>query len=410
MLHRRLALLLTISYYHVLGYGLMPTMLHIGSCRVRLGRPTAGYLIYSGCLTGALLMQLPFMLPSGIFGGYMRNNIVLQWSLVVGMALHIFGLFSCYGIVWLQRRRLRHLFADFLDQWRAHWPVLRRVAGAEALRQMQSRLAKMLLRLMCVNYAMLCCSLLMQYRLLSQLAPLQMLVRASRIMMLSVARLGFLTLLVLLSHQFEAVQLALQALRHRAGSRSHEDLRRLVAIHGTWLQLARRAFCIYDIFNTALFVNMFALSITILYHAVQFGNKTIKSDAFGDILGYCLIISNVWHSILVMNMLDHTIHSCNDAGKSLQQFNDLRRSNPESQREVRARVEIEKLSFTLQYAPSQLEVFASRLRIDRLAYKMCHLIVLDRAACLAYIGSVLNNVIILMQFDIRRRQESGNAL
>lgn len=53
----------------------------------------------------------------------------------------------------------------------------------------------------------------------------------------------------------------------------------------------------------------------------------------------------------------------------------------------------------------QLELFANRLRYDRLSYRIYGCVVLDKPACLGYISSVLNHVIILMQFDLKNRHE-----
>lgn len=49
-----------------------------------------------------------------------------------------------------------------------------------------------------------------------------------------------------------------------------------------------------------------------------------------------------------------------------------------------------------------------QLRQNRLVYKICGIVELDKPACLSYIGSILSNVIILMQFDLRRQRQPIN--
>lgn len=336
MLHRRLAMVLTIGYYHMLIFALMPTKLQMGhGWRLSVPRPSMGYLFYSVCLTGLLMLQFPRMLPR-VFGEYMRNNIVLQWSLIVNVILRTYAFLSCYGLVWLQRGRLRKLCKDFVGHWRAHWPVLRRVAGQPAMEQLQLKMAGMLIRKLCISYVLFCSSFVIQYRLDNQENPLQFVARGFQMMMISVVRVGFYTLLVLLSHQFDAVQLSLQALHKRvAVTRSLEDVRRLAVIHASWMQLARRAFRLCDVANASIFVNMFSLNINILYHAVQFTNRTIEANTLDNLFGESLVICSLAIAVMLMNMVDYTLSSCNNAGQLLRQFNDLRRFSPESQLEVR---------------------------------------------------------------------------
>ncbi|KAM8713087.1 hypothetical protein ACLKA7_013409 [Drosophila subpalustris] len=387
MLQRKLRVLLGISYYQMLIFGLMPTTLRMKNYRMSICKVSKVYLIYSLCVPGVLLLQFPNMFPRGIFSGrsYMKNNIVLQWNLIVSVAIRVVTFVSCYSLVWVQRKRLVRIYMDFLLHWRNHWQILCRVAGVDSLQRLQLQLAGILMRQLLVNWAMLFCSLVLQYQLLTETRLLQFLVRTCHILMVSTNRSGFCTLLILLNHQFEAVLLSLQALRHRVGSPSLEDFRRIATIHSQWLRMAKRAFCIYDLAIASVFVNMFFVSVNILYHAIQYINFTIKSDASGYILGDGLIIFSAWNSALVMSLLDRTINSCNEAGHLLRQFNDLPRLSPESQME--------------------LEMFMHRIRNNRLVYRICGCVVLDRPACLGYMASVLEYVIILMQFDLKRNQE-----
>lgn len=257
-------------------------------------------------------------------------------SLVVSVTLRVVAFVSCYGLVWLQRKRLIRFFTDFLLHWRNHWPILCRIAGFEALQRLQWQLSKILLRQLLVNLVMLVCSILIQYQLFTGSKMKLIVVKASHMLMISTMRIGFCTLLVLLNHQFEAVLLSLQALHQasRLGSRSSKDIQRIAAIHWQWLQLAKRAFHLYDVAIASVWANMFAVNVSILYHAIQYINYTIKSNWYGYIIGDGLLIFTTWNSVLVMNLVERTINSCNEAGQLLRHFNDLPRLSPESQKEV----------------------------------------------------------------------------
>ncbi|XP_062133255.1 putative gustatory receptor 58b [Drosophila sulfurigaster albostrigata] len=386
MLHNKLVQLLNISYYHMLIYGLMPTTLRNSkSSRLRICKVSYVYLIYSFCITVCLFLQFRYMFPPDFFEGYMKNNIILQWNMVVNAGLRVLVIVSCYSLVWLRRQRLVRLYLEFLLYWRMHWPILRRIVGDQTLDNMQLQLANIFLRQIYVNYTMLCCSIVIQYKLLGGKNILQMLVKTFQMLMLTAIRLGFSSLLLLITHQFESVQLALLAIRQRVGSRSLEDLRRIANIHTKWLQLARNAFDIYDLNMATVFVIMFAVNVNILYHAVQYGQDINKSDLGGIIIGDVLIVTNLWNTALVMNLIEHTSNSCNNAGQILRQFTDDRRLSTESQLE--------------------LDLLMNRIRNNKLVFRICGCVDMDRAAFLSYMSSVLNKVIILMQFDLNRKQE-----
>ncbi|XP_017835349.2 LOW QUALITY PROTEIN: putative gustatory receptor 58b [Drosophila busckii] len=386
----KLRVLLSICYYQLLLYGLMPTTLQLNKCRLTINKVSGGYLVYSGALDLLLTLGLPLMLPRGIFsGGYMRNNIVLQWGLMVSVSLRALVLLNCLGMVWWQRRKLLQLLANCLKHWQRQRRLLRRVAGKRALQRLQSQLANMLLHQLCINYAMLLCSMFMQYQLLQAPRLFQLLLRSSHMLLQSVAKIGFITMLLLLSHQFEAVQLALQALqrRSRGHARTLEDLRRIIAVHMECLQLTRHAFGTYSLAHGTLILNMFSATLTIIYHAVQYTNQSISSNNWDILFGDLLVSFNIWNVVMMMNILDYALNSCNNTGQLLQQFNELRRLSAESE--------------------LQLELFVNYLRNNRLDYKVFNCVALDKPAMLGFMASVLSNLLILMQFDVKRRQEQG---
>ncbi|XP_060658940.1 putative gustatory receptor 58b [Drosophila nasuta] len=293
MLHNKLFFLLNISYYHMLIYGLMPTTLRASkNSRLRICKVSYVYLIYSFCITLCLCLQFRYVFPSDFFEGYMKNNIILQWNMIVNAGLRVLVIGSCYSLVWLRRQRLVRLYLEFLLYWRMHWRILRQIVGDQALGKLQLQLANILLRE------------------------------------------------------------------------------------------------IYKFNMATVFAIMFAVNVNVLYHGVQYTNNTIKSDTSGNIIGFALIVTNLWSSALVMNLIEHTTNSCNDVGQLLRQFTDDRRLSPESQIE--------------------LELLMSRIRNQKLVFRICGCVVLDRAAFLSYISSVLNKVIILMQFDLGRKQDINN--
>ncbi|XP_034102209.1 putative gustatory receptor 58b [Drosophila albomicans] len=369
-------------------YGLMPTTLRTSkNSRLRICKVSYVYLIYSFCITLCLCLQFRYVFPSDFFEGYMKNNIILQWNMIVNAGLRVLVIGSCYSLVWLRRQRLVRLYLEFLLYWRLHWRILRRIVGDQALINMQLQLAIILLREIYVNYAMLCCFIVVQYQLLGKKEFLQILVKIFQILMMTAIRVGFSSLLLLLTHQFESVQLALQAIRRRSRSCSMEDLRRVANIHTKWLHLAQSAFRTYNLSMATVFAIMFAVNVNVLYHGVQYGNDTIKSDMSGDIIGFALLVTNLWSSGLVMNLIEHTSNSCNNAGQILRQFTYHRQLSPDSQLE--------------------LELLTNRIRSNKLVFQICGCVVLNRAAFLSYMSSVLNKVIILMQFDLKRKQETA---
>ncbi|XP_017044906.1 putative gustatory receptor 58b [Drosophila ficusphila] len=148
-------------------------------------------------------------------------------------------------------------------------------------------------------------------------------------------------------------------------------------------KLARKIFRLYDIANATLFMSMFMSTMNILYHSYLYSNNTIKHDGWGSIFGNGLITFNIWGTLMLLNTLERAVSSCNCTGEQLKQFNDLPKMTKNFQREM--------------------EEFATHLRTNRLVYKICGLVELNKPAGLSYIASILTNLIILMQFDLRLR-------
>ncbi|XP_034142451.1 putative gustatory receptor 58b [Drosophila guanche] len=392
MLHPKLGQALRVAYYHALVFGLLGTTLQLrGQSRlIRVEKVSWMYLAYSLLISGCLLLDVYFMVPRAILDGYITHNIVLQWNFFVSLGLRLAAIVSSYGLVWLKRRRLVKLYADSLQLWRSHRRILKRMVAQHALEELQLSLKNLFWRKTFVLYVTLLCSIVIQYQLLSVInrqSLTALTARLSQFVHVLATKMCFYALLLLLEHQFRAVHLALGALqRRKGGKKKAHDLRRIAAMHWDTYELARRFFDMYDVVNAMLFANMFVSTMNILYHAVQYSNQTIQSNAGSSLFGSGLIVFNFWGTLMLMGLLDSVVRSCNDLGQTLRQFSDLRQISKELQIE--------------------LELFARQLQRNRLVYKICGIVELNNSACLSYIGSILSHVIILMQFDLRRRQET----
>ncbi|XP_022230739.2 putative gustatory receptor 58b [Drosophila obscura] len=392
MLHPKLGLALRVAYYHALVFGLMGTTLQIrGKSRlIRVEKVSWMYLAYSVLISGCLLLDLYFIVPRAIVDGYIHHNIVLQWNFFSMLVLRIAAIFCSYGLVWLQRRRLIKLYVYSLYLWRSYRRLLKRLVDQRTLEELQLSVTSHFWRNTIVVYGSLLCSSVVQYQLLSVInrqSLMALFSRLSQILHVVAVKIAFYALLQMLDHQFRVVHLALRALqRRRGGKKKVVDLRRIAALHLDTYQLARRFFGLYDVANAMLFVTMFMTSMSILYHAVLYNNQSIHSDGWGALFGSGLVVSNIYSTLMLMDLLDHVVSSCNDVGQTLRQFSNLR-----------------KISKELQIG---LEIFGSQVHRHRLVYKICGLVEINNSACLSYISCILSNVIILMQFDLRRKQEA----
>ncbi|KAH8290911.1 hypothetical protein KR054_007039 [Drosophila jambulina] len=390
MLHPKLGRLMNLVYYHAVLFGLMGTTLEIRSYgkTVRLEKVTWLYLIYSFFMSSFMFFNIVLMLPTALLDGYIKYNIILQWNFFAMIGLRLLAIVGCYGTIWLRRQDIIQLSKDSLAYWRRYRKLLKLKVDKRELKELQISLAKVMSQNVFVLYSTILCSIVVQFQLLSVINKHSLLALAARFShfhhFLSV-KVGFYGMLLLLEHQFKAIQLALAALHKEKGGSKWKTIRKLAAMHLETLQLARRVFSLYDLANATLFLNMFMTTVNILYHAVQYSNETIKSDGWGVIFGNGLIVFNVWGTFLLMNMLDRVMSSCNNVGQQLKEFSDM-----------------PKLSVRLQ---RELDAFAMQLRRNRMVYKICGVVELDKPTGLRYIGSILSHVIILMQFDLGRQRQ-----
>ncbi|KAH8283458.1 hypothetical protein KR018_002988 [Drosophila ironensis] len=390
MLHPKLCRVLSVVYYHSLTFALMGTTLRIRSWRkiLRLQPVSRTYLVYSWLVGSFLFLNIYLMFPKELTDGYIKYNVVLQWNFVVMIGLRVLAILGCYGTVWLRRKDMILLCQDVLRYWKKYRSIVETEIRRQDLMKLQQSLARLMWRQIVVSYATTFCSSVIQYQLLGVINRYSLIAFAGRIshfLHFVAFKVSVFGGLILLDHQFRVIHLALWSLQKRKVRNKAQILRRIVSMHLETLQLARRIFNLYDIANATLFVNMFMTTVNILYHAVQYSNESIKSDGWGVLFGNGLIFFNTWTTLMLMNMLDRVINSCNDIGQHLRQFSDL-----------------PKVGKLLQM---ELDLFAMQVRRNTLVYKIFGVVKLNKPACLSYIASILSNVIILMQFDLRQTQQ-----
>ncbi|XP_016973302.2 putative gustatory receptor 58b [Drosophila rhopaloa] len=390
MLHPKLGRVMNLVYYNCLFFALMGTTLRLRSYGkiIRLEKVAWSYLIYSAFIGVGLFVSIYLILPEALVDGYIKYNIVLQWNFFAMVTLRVLGVLSCYGTMWLKRHEIIQLYKDSLIYWKRFRNIMKSTVNRKELKELQLSLARIMWRQVMVLYVGFMFSSVVQFQLLSVISQHTLLALSARLthfLQFIAIKMGFYALLVLLDHQFKVIHLALNALHEDKSGKNWKTLRSIANMHMETIQLARRIFSLFDIANATVFINMFMTTLNIFYHAVQFSNKTIKSDGWGLIFGNGLIVCNICGSMMLINMLDDVISSCNNTGQQLKQFSDLPKVSKKLQRE--------------------LDAFSVQIKGNYLTYKICGLVELDKPAGLRFFESVLSHVIILMQFDLRRQQQ-----
>ncbi|XP_052843127.1 putative gustatory receptor 58b [Drosophila gunungcola] len=359
---------------------------------IRMRKVSWVYLIYSAFISIGLFLNIYFIIPKGLLDGYIKYNIVLQWNFFAMVGLRVLAILGCYGTMWLKRRQIIQLYKDSLIYWTRFSSTMNAIVSGQELKEQQLSLARKLWQKIMVLYVGFMFSTAVQYQLTGVIHKHSLLVLSARLtqfLQFIAVKMGFYALLILLDHQFRVIHLALSVLHEGRGGRKWKSLRSIALMHRETLQLARRVFSLFDIANATVFINMFMSTLNIFYHAVQYSNNTIKSDGWGKTFGNGLIVFNLWGTMMLMNMLDGVISSCNNTGQQLKQFSDLPSVSKKLKRE--------------------LDAFSGQTRRNHLEYKICGLVQLDKPAGLSYFGSILSNVIILMQFDLRRQQQPNST-
>ncbi|XP_037717423.1 putative gustatory receptor 58b [Drosophila subpulchrella] len=393
MLHSKLGRVMNLVYYHSVFFALMGTTLRIRSYKktIRLDKLSRTYLLYSLFTSAFMFLNIYYMVPQVLLDSYIKYNIVLQLNFVVMVFLRIMSVLCCYLTIWLKRRKIIKLYRNSLIYWKRFRNIMDAIVNKQELKDLQISLARTMMQEIMVLYAAFLFSALVQYQLLNVVNKRSLLafsIRLIHFLHLLAVKMAFYGLLILLNHQFVVIHLALNTLHKKKVGKKWKAVRSIATMHLETLQLARSIFRIYNVIHTTVFINMFMATMNILYHAVQFSNKTIKSDGWGIICGNGLIFFNIWGTLMFMEMLDKVVTSCNNTGQMLRQFNDLPSENKTLQRE--------------------LDIFTMQLKRNHLVIKICGLVELDKSFCLSFIASILSNVIILMQFDLRRQQQPNH--
>ncbi|XP_016946801.1 putative gustatory receptor 58b [Drosophila biarmipes] len=394
MLHSKLGRVMSLVYYHCVFFALMGSTLRIRSRKetIRLDKLSRTYLAYSLLTSVFMLLNIYCILPQAQRDGYIKNNIVLQLNFVVMVFLRLMTVLCCYSTIWLKRRKIIQLCKSSLAYWKRFRNIMEAIVNKQELEDLQVSLAWTMIQEIMVLYASFLFSALIQYQLLSVVSKRSLLAFSTRLVHLLhflVVKMGVYGLLILLYHQFMVIHLALNALPRRKVVGKWRALRSVATMHSETLQLARSIFRICNLINATVFVNIFMATLNILYHAVQFSNQTIKSDGWGIVFGNGLILFNLWGTLLLMEMLNKVVTSCNSTGQTLRRFSDLPSVRKKLQRE--------------------LDIFTMQLKRSHLVFKICGLVELDKPAGLRFLASILSNVIILMQFDLRRNPQPNSS-
>ncbi|XP_016992563.3 putative gustatory receptor 58b [Drosophila takahashii] len=394
MLHPKLGRVMNLVYYHSVFFALMGTTLRIRSYRktIRLEKVSRTYLIYSYIVGIFLFLNMYYMIPQALMDGYIKYNIVLQWNFFAMLILRFLAILGCYGTMWMKRQEIIQLYMNSLNYWKRFSKIMGTIVNRHDIKELQESLTRIMVQEILVLYGGFMFSSLIQYQLLSVINKHSLLALSARLthfLHFIAVKMGFYGLLILLNHQFMVIHLALNALHGKKAGKKWKTLRSIASMHLETLRLARKIFGFYDVINATVFINMFMSTLNILYHAVQYSNRTIKSDGWGMLFGNGLIVCNIWGTLKLLEMLDKVVTSCNNTGQALKQFSDLPNGDKKLQRE--------------------LEIFTMQLRRNHLVYKICGLVELDKPAGLSYIGSILSNVIILMQFDLRRQEHPNKT-
>jgi len=339
MLHSKLGRVMNLVYHHSVFFALMGTTLRIRSFKdtIRLDKLSRTYLLYSLFTSTFMFLNIYFMVPRVLLEGYMKYNIVLQINFFVMIFRRLMSVLCCYLTIWLKRRKIIQLYKNTLIYWKRFRNIMDAIVNKQDLKDLQISLAKTMIQEIMVLYATFMFSALVQYQLLSVVNKRSLLalsIRLIHFLHFLAVKMGFYGLLILLNHQFMVIHLALNSLHRKKVAKKRKALRSIATMHLETLQLARSTFGIYNVINTAVFIDMFLATINILYHAVQISNETIKSDGWGVVCGNGLILFNILGTLMFMEMLDKVVTSCNSTGQTLRQFSDQPSVNKRLQREV----------------------------------------------------------------------------
>ncbi|KAH8238703.1 hypothetical protein KR038_004998 [Drosophila bunnanda] len=386
-------MLLKVFYFYGVGCGLMPALLR--KRKFLRGSRQRGYLIYTACLHGVLLVMLPFTFPQYMYDeSYMSRNLVLQWVFNLTTITRIFAMISGGFMMWSKRKKLLEMAERAFD----HCQKCKKLGDDSGLR-------KRFRGLLGQYFFVLNLSILAASLLLSRIETdhsfsngTMIVVHMLQFAYLVIMTAGLYFILVILHWQSERVHLALKdlsfSLHHEernslvlsAGKarRSLNDLRNLFQLYSENQRQVHEVFRIFDQPIAMLLLKLFMTNVSLVYHGVQFGNASIETSMYTRLLGQLVVITHYWSAVLLMNVVDNvTRRSGPKMGDILREFSDL---------------ELVTREFQLQ-----LELFSDHVRCHPATYKVCGLFVFNKQTSLVYFFYVLVQVLVLVQFDLKNK-------
>ncbi|KAH8290912.1 hypothetical protein KR054_007038 [Drosophila jambulina] len=391
-------MLLKLFYFYGAGCGLMPALLR--KRKFLRGSWQRGYLIYTACLHGVLLILLPFTFPQYMYDeSYMSKNLVLQWAFNLTNITRIFAMVSGGFMMWTKRNKLLAMAERAFNLCQ----------NCKKLGD-DSRIRKRIRGLLGQYFFVLNLSVLVAILILSQIDTdhsfsntTMIVVHILQFTYVVIMTAALYVILLILHWQNERVHLALRDLSislHREernclvlsggkARRSLKDLRNLFQLYSENQRLIREVFNIFDLPIALLLLKMFVTNVNLVYHGVQFGSDSIETSVYTKIVGQLVVVTHYWSAVLLMDVVDDiTRRSGSKMGDIMREFSDL---------------ELVKREFHLQ-----LELFSDHLRCHPATYKVCGLFVFNKQTSLVYFFFVLVQVLVLVQFDLKNKVEESH--
>ncbi|XP_017077399.1 putative gustatory receptor 58a [Drosophila eugracilis] len=395
-------MLLKFFYIYGVGCGLVPAPLEEGKFLV--GHSQRWYLIYTACLHGVLLILMPFAFPQYMYEeSYMRSNSVLQWAFNLTNITRIMAISSGGYMMWFKRRKLLRLGEQLLN----HCQKCKKVKGhSTEYMKLRKRFQIVLAQVFVVtNLSLLFGTLILMeidtgYGIIKGTMIVS---HISQYIYVIVMTAGVCVIFLVLQLQSERTLIALKdlcsLLNHEernslvlTESKSKKSLNKLRILFHHFAEnqlLLREVFETFDFPIAFLLLKLFVTNVNLVYHGVQFGNRTIETSLYTRVVGQCVIITHYWSASLLMNIVDNvTRRSGLKLGNILRRFSHM---------------ELIKREFQLE-----LELFSDYLRCHRLTYKVCGLFVFNKQTSLVYFFYVLVQVLVLVQFDMKKKVDEAH--
>ncbi|XP_068147886.1 putative gustatory receptor 58a [Drosophila tropicalis] len=386
---------LKIFYNYGLVSGLLPARL-AKQDQIWHFRSGIGYIIYTIFVNCLLLLLLPFTLPRFMYtNSYMSESSSLQWNFTLTSVTRILAMLVCGGLVWTKRKKLRQLGDDLLKQCQLCEQLQEESNHLVEYNQLQDKVRGLLLQQFCLMNLNIFApaGLLLRFESDQVLEYLLMVfVHMVQFIYIMIAMLGLYIVFLLIYWQMQRVNLGLKDLLdalhfNRDIETSLETLRHLYHLHGQNVNLLHRVLQMTDISMACLLLKMFVTNVNLVYHGVQFANSTIDANWLTKILGESVILTHYWHAILLMNLVDSlTRQTSIEMAQIMRQFSAYESNNRDFE--------------------VQLDIFSDHVRCHPTAYKVCGLFAFNKSTSLTYFFTVLIEVLVLVQFDLKNKVDA----